>query len=430
LFEEIQQQEGTKITIKEAVKIALTDSYPVYSATKMNEISKEVLRQTKSSYYPKVSLDATYNRALLNPQSYTPLTDSIIEYDLKNTYLAKLNANWVLWTGGKIKNSTQYAKLNAQSSDYKLRDIKEQAIKSVINYCYTIIYASALVHVQETYLDIAKQHLEQTKERYKQGLSSNLDVLTQQVRVDNIIPELLQAKKNVELATLYLRQILNKDPETALYLTWTDDDLLVAKTNIQDINALYDLAYERKPELQVSKLAVDMAEANVKIAKAGHLPTLAAYGNYGYNGYTKEGLPDGDHYYWDSSVGLKLSLPIFEGFSVQAQIAQKEKYYEDAKASYENMKKNVRIAVKAAWLNFEEARKRVSTTMGVVGQAQENVNSKMLRFKNGLISQLELNDAISDLNTSNLSFVQAVYDAEVALSNLHYAVGMEIEDYE
>ena len=54
----------------------------------------------------------------------------------------------------------------------------------------------------------------------------------------------------------------------------------------------------------------------------------------------------------------------------------------------------------------------------------------MLRYRNGLKSQLELNDAISDLNDSNLTFVQAVYDAHVALSNLNHAVGMETENYE
>ncbi|MBQ4178672.1 MAG: TolC family protein, partial [Elusimicrobia bacterium] len=100
------------------------------------------------------------------------------------------------------------------------------------------------------------------------------------------------------------------------------------------------------------------------------------------------------------------------------------------KASYENLKKNIRIQVKEAWLSLEEAKKRIESTKGVVERAQENLNSKMLRYRNGLISQLELNDAISDLNDSNLTYVQAVYDAHVALSNLNYAVGMETEDYE
>lgn len=431
LFEEIQQKEGTKITIKEAVKMALKDSYQVYSASKMKEISDEVYNQMKSSYYPYVDFNASYNRALLRSKSLAKTDDGekMVEISpVNNTFTAQLQANWVLWTGGKVKNTKEYGKLQSERGEYQLRHAKSMVAKEVVNYCYMIIYASALVHVQENSLDIANQHLDETKARYKQGLSSNLDVMTQEVRVNNIVPLVLQAKKNVELATLYLRQILNKDPESPIYLTWIEDDLMIPE--IPDLQKLYDMAYEQRPELIVSKLAADIAEANYKIAKADHYPNLSAYGNYGYNGYTIEGLPDNNHYYWGSNIGLQFSMPIFHGFSVSSQVKQKEMYYEDAKASYENLKKNVRIQVKSAWLNLEEAKKRIDSTKGVVERAQENLNSKMLRYRNGLISQLELNDAISDLNDSNLTFVQAVHDAHVALSDLNYAVGMETEDYE
>lgn len=428
LFKEIEQKQGTKISIKEAVKMALEDSYQVYSATKMKEISDEVYSQMKSAYYPYLDFEASYNRALLRAKALTSEDKMVETSPVNNSYTAQLKANWVLWTGGKVKNTKEYGRLQAESADYQLRNTKALVVKYVINYCYTIIYASALVHVQETSLDVAKQHLDQTKARYKKGLSSDLDVLTQEVRVNNIVPQLLQAKKNVELATLHLRQILDKDPESEIYLTWVEQDL--ALPAVKDIQQLYDMAYEKRPELIVSKLAAQIAESNWKIAKADHYPNLVAYGNYGYFGYTKEGLPDENHYYWGANAGLQLSMPIFEGFSISSQVKQKEKYYEDAKASYENLKKNVRIQVKEAWLNLEEAKERIESTKGVVEQAQENLNSKMLRYKNGLISQLELNDAISDLNDSNLTFVQAVYDAHIALSDLNYAVGMEIEDYE
>lgn len=431
LFEEIQQKEGTKITIKEAVKMALKDSYQVYSASKMKEISDEVYNQMKSSYYPYVDFNASYNRALLRSKALAKTDDGekMVEVSpVNNTFTAQLQANWVLWTGGKVKNTKEYGRLQSERGEYQLRHAKSMVAKEVINYCYMIIYASALVHVQENSLDIANQHLDETKARYKQGLSSNLDVMTQEVRVNNIVPLVLQARKNVELSTLYLRQILNKDPEAPIYLTWVEDDLMIPE--IPDLQKLYDIAYEQRPELIVSKLAADIAEANYKVAKADHYPNLSAYGNYGYNGYTIEGLPDNNHYYWGSNIGLQFSMPIFHGFSVSSQVKQKEMYYEDAKASYENLKKNVRIQVKSAWLNLEEAKKRIESTKGVVERAQENLNSKMLRYRNGLISQLELNDAISDLNDSNLTFVQAVHDAHVALSDLNYAVGMETEDYE
>ena len=75
LFEEIQKKSGTKITIKEAVKMALKDSYQVYAASKMKEISDEVYSQMKSSYYPYVDFNASYNRALLRAKALTKQDD-------------------------------------------------------------------------------------------------------------------------------------------------------------------------------------------------------------------------------------------------------------------------------------------------------------------------------------------------------------------
>ena len=429
LFEEIERGKGTKITIKQAVKMALTDSFQIYTATKMKEIYDEAKNQANSSYYPYINLNAGYDRVFRKVKALNDQDKMVTPRNANNTYFAQLSANWVLWTGGKISKTKEYIELQAKSADYQLEDTKTAVAKEVAQYCYSIIYASALVHVQETYLDIAKQHLAETKARYKQGLSSNLDVLTQQVRVDNIMPQVLQAKKNLDLSTLYLRQILNKDPEFPMFLTWTEKDLTVPNT--KDIQQLYNDAYEHRPELIVSRIAVQMAETNYKLAKTDFYPTLSAYGNYGYYGATMEGLPfDGYHHYWSANAGLKLSLPLFEGFSTKSQVKQKKLYYENAQASYDNLKKTIRIEVKAAWLIMQEAKQRIESTRGVVEQAQENLNSKMLRYRNGLISQLELNDAISDLNDSNLSYVQAVYDAHVALSDLNYAVGLETKDYE
>ena len=278
-------------------------------------------------------------------------------------------------------------------------------------------------------MDIAKQHLEEAQAKYKQGLASSLDVLTQKVKVENIEPTVLQAQKNFELGNLYLRQILNRDPEDRIYLTWTQKDLELPQT--PSLDELYNLAMEKRPELKLSKLAVDAAHYNVKIARSGHMPVLALNGNYTYNGVTDNGFPQHKQDYdWSSAAGVTLSVPLFEGFKVSSQVAQKELAYEQAVAAYQNKMKNVRIQVKEAWLNLEEARSRIEATKGVVEQARENLNSQMKRYRAGLTSQLEVNDAISNVNDSDLKYVQAVYDGAIALSDLKFAVGVEVNLYE
>lgn len=427
LFAEREEVGGEKITISDAIRMALSDSYQIIDAQKTKEIYEEQLSQSRSSYYPSLSLDGSYSRALKKGKII--MGDQSIEIGQNNTYQAGLNASYVLWAGGQIRNSVNLAKVGAEQGLFNLRHVQDTVTKQVVGFCYDIIYAAALIRVQEEYLDIAKQHLDEAQAKYKQGLASSLDVLTQKVKVENIEPTVLQAKKNFELGNLYLRQILNRDPEDRIYLTWTQKDLELPQT--PSLDELYNMAMEKRPELKLSKLAVDAAHYNIKIARSGHMPVLALNGNYTYNGVTENGFPQHKKdYYWTSAAGVTLSIPLFEGFKVSSQVAQKELAYEQAVAAYQNKMKNVRIQVKEAWLNLEEARSRIEATKGVVEQARENLNSQMKRYRAGLTSQLEVNDAISNVNDSDLQYVQAVYDGAIALSDLKFAVGVEVNLYE
>lgn len=427
LFKERPEVEGEKITIQQAITMALKDSYSVVNATKNLQIYEQQMKEANASFYPTVSITGSYDRAL--KKGRIAMNDQLIEMGQNNTFTASAGLDYVLWSGGQIRNNAKLAKVNAESGLYQLKEAQNLVVQQVVKFCYDIIYASALIRVQEEYLDIAKQHLAEAQARYKEGLSSNLDVLNQQVQVDNIEPQVLQAKKNFELGNLYLRQILNRDPEDPIYLTWTKQDLRVPPT--PPLDELYALAVKYRPELIRSKLAVDAAHYNIKIAKAGHMPSLSLNADYSYNAYTENGFPrHSNQYYWASNAGITLSIPLFEGFKVTSQVTQRELAYEQAVISYQNELKNVRIEVKEAWLDLEEAKSRIEATRGVVKQARENLNAQMLRYRNGLSSRLELNDAINNLNDSDLQYVQAVYDAVIALSDLKYAVGAEVYLYE
>ncbi len=427
LFAVREEVEGEKITIADAIRMALSDSYQIIDAQKTKEIYEEQLAEANSYFYPSISVDGSYSRALKKGQII--MGSNRIEIGQNNTYTAGLNGSYVLWSGGQIRNTARAAKVGAETGFYNLRHVQDLVTQQVVKFCYDIIYAAALIRVQEEYLDIAKQHLDEARAKYKQGLASNLDVLTQKVKVENIEPLVLQAKKNFELGNLYLRQILNRDPEDNIYLTWTEKDLKLPAT--PSLDELYQLAMERRPELKLSKLSVDAAHYNINIAKAGHMPILALNADYTYNGVTDNGFPQHKQdYYWSSSAGVSLSIPLFEGGKVSSQVAQKELAYEQAVAAYQNKMKNVRIQVKEAWLNLEEARSRIEATKGVVDQARENLKAQMKRYRAGLTSQLEVNDAISNVNDSDLQFVQAVYDGAIALSDLKFAVGAEVELYE
>ena len=200
LFADRDEGAGERITIQEAVRRALSDNAEVVNAQKTKEIYESQLTAARSSYYPSLSLDGSYTRALRKSKivlgSSSPMGSGMMEVGQNNTYTAGLNASYILWSGGQVRNSVRLAKVGRDTGLYNLWYVQQAVARDVVKFCYDVIYASALIRVQEEYLSIAKQHLDETQAKYKQGLASNLDVLNQKVKVENIEPLVLQAKKN------------------------------------------------------------------------------------------------------------------------------------------------------------------------------------------------------------------------------------------
>lgn len=425
---------GETLTVSQAVQTALTGNYQILNAHRTKGIYEAQLKEAVSYFFPSFSLEASYLRTFKKNQisfgePRPPGFPDRMELGKNNAYMAGAKIAYILWAGGSVRNRARLAQTGVETGVYNLLYVQEIIRKQVFTFCYDIIYASAFLRIQENYLAIAKQHLTEAQIKYKQGLASNLEVLNQKVKVENIEPLLLQAQKNVELGTLHLRNILNRDTEEPLFLTWSEQDLLLPE--VPSLSVLYEKAQKNRADLKLMQLQAEAARYQIALEKAARFPEISLFGDYSYNGATTRGFPQhkGDSY-WTAQAGISFRLPLFEGGRLSASILQKELAYEQAVETYQNKIREVRLTVKEAWLLLEEARARVKATQGVVEEAQQNLKAQLLRYREGLCSQLELNDATHNVNTSSLQYVQAVYDGMVALAELRFAVGSGGVEYE
>jgi len=412
---------GSPLSLQEAIDIALKDNTNVRNAVKTLQTYKAQIKQYKSYIYPTLSLSGSYTYNIERPAFF--INGTKVTVGEANNYAAGLDADWLLWSGGMVRAGVKIAKDTELSGQYNLQSVRDDIERQVKEMAYMIFLSNAVAKVQQGYLDIAKQNLREMQAKYKEGLSSNLDLLSQEVSVANIEPLVTQAQNNYELGTLYLKRLLNKDPEDNVYLTW--DNFFVIKEP-KPLDELYSLASANRPDLALSKLTADIAKAAVTVAQAGYYPQLSAFGSKYYNAQTNGGLPDSDSYYWTSSVGVRFSMPLFQGFLVKSQVEQKQLAYETAEMNYEDMKRSVRISIKSAWLNFYEAKKSMGSGDAVIKQSKQNLDAMRKRYRAGLASRLELDDAAVALTNAQLQYVQAVHDALTALADLRFQVGTEV----
>ncbi len=427
LKEDEKNQEGS-VTIAEALRLAMADNTTIAIARKTAQIYDQEVRQYWSYVYPQLSVSGSYTRALKAQEAITSMGK--FRFSLDNATSGTAEATYLLWSGGAVSAGVRLGELHSRSGYLQLQGTQNLIKDTVNSLCFGIILSHALIQVQEESLNIAKDHLKEIQIKYKQGLASDLDILNQQVKVSNSEPPLIQAQNSYDLGLLTLRRVLNKDPQEPMSLSWQLEDIL--KVNTPELEDLYKLAAQNRPELVTAQLSVEMADEQVKIAKAEHFGQLSAFANAAYSGSSDSVLIPVSSYNssYGVSAGLQFSLPLFSGFKIDSQVKQKELTKDQAVLTLNETERNVRIEVKKAWLNLNEAKKRILATKDTISQARKNLQRTNVRYRNGLASRLDLDDSSLLLYDAELQFVQAVHDAFTALSNLSYAVGTEIGTYE
>ncbi|MDR0646205.1 MAG: TolC family protein [Elusimicrobiota bacterium] len=426
LFISDNEDNDGAITVEQAVDIALSANTNIKIAEKNAQIYDQQVRQYWSYVYPRISLSGSYSRALKAAETIIPPLGGKVRMGSDNTTNVTAEASLLLWKGGAVSAAIRAGDYFAKSGQMQLSNAQNQIKDSVNTLCLGIILSNALIQVQQENLNIAKNHLEEINLKYKQGLASDLDILNQKVKISNSEPPLIQAKNSYELGLLTLRRVLNKDPQEPLNLKWQLKDAIKIKT--PPLDELYEIAANNRPDLVVARLNTKIAEEQIKIARADHFGEISAFINATYNGASDSVLiPVSDYNSsYGAAAGLKLSIPLFEGFRADAVIKQKQLAYDQALLTEQDIERNIKIEVKRAWMNLNEAKQRVAATKGTIEQARTNLERTTLRYRNGLASRLDLDDCALLLHNAELQFVQAVHDTFASVSNLNYAVGKEV----
>jgi outer membrane protein TolC len=159
---------------------------------------------------------------------------------------------------------------------------------------------------------------------------------------------------------------------------------------------------------------VTVQEQGVRAARAQRLPSVGASSDYGRVAYPTGGLPVWGDTRTNWTVGLGLRVPLLTGGRLAAQEGE-------ARAALDESRARLEQARELAWLDAKDALDRLAAAeavweaaFGTIGQAQRAYEIAELRYREGLSTQLELNDT-----RIQLTFAQG--NAALAARNLQVA---------
>lgn len=302
-------------------------------------------------------------------------------------------------------------------------------------------YASALqnliTRVTKAYFDVLKakdnyefqgaekraieRQLEQTKQRFAVGLTAMTDVHEAQAQYDLASATEILAENTLSNSYEALREITGIDHKSINVLD--TNRFSAAAPAPAAPNEWIKMAENNSTDLLTQRIGKDIAEETISLYKAGHYPSLSLSAGY-TKGFEQTPGPDYDN----SSIGVTLSIPIFEGFKVTSKVEQAQYKYVEAS---EKLEQTYRRVVKDVRNNFNNVGASISSIRAYeqsVLSSESALGATQSGFEVGTRTIVDVLNRTRDLYDSKRKLSDARYSYISSVLALKQAAGTLNED--
>ena len=419
-------QKINSFTVQQAVDYAKQNSVQVKNALLDYQVQKQTNREITSAAYPQISATGTLNDFLTIPTSLlpaeiaggTPGTFVPVRFGTKYNMTGGFDVSQLLFDG------QVFVGLIARGVALKFYEKQTEITEEMINVnVQKIYYQLAVGKKQMTSIDANIERFEKllkdTKEIYKQGFAERLDVDKVSVQLNNLQTEKIKIQSQLDAGNAGLKFLMNMPQKDTLLLTdsITEDKI---KENILADN----YKYEDRKEFQFLTIAKQLNEYNVRRYKLSYLPTLAAFANYSKNAQRQTfDFFQGGSWFTTSLIGLRLSVPIFDGFArssrvqkAKIEVQRSNNSLEQLKSSIDNDVAQARLKITAAVVTMDNQKKNIEL-------AEKVYNTTKIKYEQGLGNNQEIYNAQAELKIAQNNYYGALYDAIIAKIDYQKATG-------
>ncbi len=398
------------LTISSAVDLALQYQPGLRAANANVQASAASLTLAESNYFPVISMTGSATRTggafVFNPQ-FPPRNQ------FYNSYTGVLNVQETIYDFGKTGGRVSGASSAFDASSYQYQSSRQSVIANTEIAYYSVLQAQRVVAVNLETLAQNQAHLKEAEAYYKVGTRPQFDVTTAEVNVANANVSLITARNQLRIARLQLENSMGVHSDAPYELA----DTMGVQPFTVSLDSVKSIALSTRQDLLAARALVESNQAQVSATKSLHLPTLTAAGAWNWTNFI---FPLQERW----NAGLTLTVPVFQGWGVSAQVDQAQATLESSEASLRLATENALLDVEQNYLSVKEASDRIDATAKLVTQATENLKIAEGRYNFGVGSAIEITDAQVTLANARLSNIQALYDYNTSLIKLKQAMGV------
>ena len=405
-------QPGEELTLAQCIVIGLKHN-PVTAVTwHARESARSRTGQAGSGYYP--SLDLTLGAKRGDPVELDGRSDT----GSVNTFNAGFGIRYLLFDGGVRSAGVRGAEAELLSADFKHNAAMRDVALAVEEAYYMLLAARQLERVAGDTVRKARYHVDVASARHNNGIVARSDVLKAETGKAEADLTLVRARSLVRIAHGRLAAAMGLSPSEVFNIADLPED--AHEQEMIDVRELMAQAAKNRPELRSALSLAESKRTGIEGARARHWPEIAVDAGYGWKDRTY--VPEENEW----SVGLGISVPLFDGFDRRYSLRHAQAGFRKAVAEYEKLLREVELEVWIAYARLTEAGQAIKAAAALVSSARQSALAAEGEYKNGTGSVIGVTDAQTALTAAEVQLVRARLDWYTAMARLERAVGKSL----
>ncbi|MGK6351256.1 TolC family protein [Parapedobacter sp. DT-150] len=415
--QESQPTLPAKATLDDVVSYALENRPSVHQAGIDEAIGEREIASALSGWFPQINATGTYNYNVKIPTNV--IGGNVIQLGQKHVGAAVLQADQQILNPGLIQAS-KAAKYIRQQNALNTENSHINTVVEVSKGYYDILTSEEQLNIITENIQRLERQLSDARARYETGIVDNTDFKRAQIALSNTLAEQKRVNELLTYKYTFLKELIGLPADQSLVLSLADASAMESEI-ILDTTALVD--YAQRVEFRQLQTVKQLQQLNTQYNKWTFLPSLSAFYNYAwdfrdpeFSGLFNEAFPR-------SVFGLTLNIPIFQGGKRLHEIRKSQLQETRIDWDIVNLQNQINTQYEMAMATYQANLNDWQVARQNVTLSEEVYNTIKLQYDEGIKTYLDLMTAETDLRTSQLNYLNALYAVLAGKLDVQQALG-------
>lgn len=376
----MMQGSNVPLSLASAVDLALCSNAQIRASWAIIREQAAAVGEARALYWPTLTLSLSELKEDTGyPGSKLPTTSQT-----EHTVYGSLD--WRLFDFGGRAAGRRAAEATLQAAMASRDAVIQKILSAVINAYFESLTAQAVVRDKADEQSVAHDTWASAQRREEIGRGAQSDTLQAATALAKVSLDKNRAMGDFNKAVSNLVYLLGLPPDSPISLPQDLDQTTGAEE--QNLTAWLNEAERFHPAIVSARAALDAARDQVKVARSSGRPTLDLTANYYQNGYPYQGLTNTNTN--QTTVGLTITVPIFDGFATHYKVAAAEALVKEKEADLDDTEQTTLMGVINAHADAQSSLRNLRASEDLLRAAEEAFESSQRRYASGAAEIVEL----------------------------------------